>query len=337
MGEKTNLSPVNIPAEDSKDSAEPFNKESAIAELSSVSISSGFYFTAFTLISFLATAIIAFIFYYSITDIIRISEISFKRYATDLLNTSLDNVQTAAKTNKFAGLSQLIKNLVDSQGIDEENKMINEIFFLDKKGRVLAHTDLTKVTNSANSTINRISSIYNNDLFHTGLMLPPGEINIQPYPYQTFNRNRSYLYLIKFMLPRDYFDTMDFSIPVYSGRYAIGTFHLVMNRVYTDILLQRIIGMWFIIWMASLLIAAFLAFIIKLPVLSKVKKINLVVQNYLAKDVDQYIEKTEKLKIREEMEYIDRKIAETVRSGQNLSASAKNTINVKDAYLLREN
>ncbi|MDH4200061.1 MAG: hypothetical protein OEV66_06740 [Spirochaetia bacterium] len=332
MGEKLDFSKVSTAA----NSPEPFNRELAIAELSSVSVSTGFYLTAFSLISFFATILAGIILYFSITEIVRTSEITFKRYAADMLTASENQVQTAVKTYKFANLNMFMKSLVDRQGIDEENKMINEMFYLDKKGKVLAHTDLTKTTSNANALINRISGIYNNELFHTGLMLSPGEMNVQPYPYQTYNRDRSYLYLFKYLLPRDYFDAMDYSIPVYNGRYAAGTFHLVMNRIYTDLLLKKFIGELFLIWAVSIFVALLIALFIKLPVQSRMKKLNLFVQNYLAKDVEHYIQKVEKLKIREEMEYIDHKIAEMVKNDSS-SHTAQNRANVKDAYLLREN
>ncbi|MDH4263772.1 MAG: hypothetical protein OEV78_12070 [Spirochaetia bacterium] len=341
MGENNNFSAANVVVKEKLNTAV---KEPALANLDFLSVSSGFYFIVFTLISVLITVIIGIVSYFSILDTVESTETIFKKYGVDILAMSSDTIQNAVKTSKYAAINGVIKDLYDKQGIDEENKMIQEIFYLDRKGSVYAHTDLTKVTNNANSTINRVSSIYNNELFHSGLMNYKNEVNIQPYPYDTFNKNRSYLYLIKYILPREYFETMDYSIPVYLGKKPQGTFHVVINRVYSDFMILRLMKKIFIIWSGSIFFTAFISLLIKLPISFKLKKVNSYVRNYLTKDVNQYIEKFEKQKIKEEIDYIDQKIDDMIKKNVNTTGvfpsthhSITNKNNIKDAYLIREN
>lgn len=337
MGENMDFSPLNKNRKEEQE----FDKGAALASLSFSSVFSGFYFATFSLISFLATAVLCGIFYFGTVNTIRTTETMFQRYAGDLLTATAQTTTLAVKSRKFGSLSILMKNL-KGEGIDDGTTLypIDEMFYLDRKGNVLAHTDLTKATNSANSRVNKISSIYNNELFHTALMLSDGEMNVQPYPYQNFNNDRSYLYLIRFMLPRDYFETMDFSTPIRIGKQADGTLHLVMNRVYSDNLLRQRIPLFLIIWGASLFTAMIFALFIKIPVASRLRKINIFVKNYLSKDVEHYIENVEKRKIREEIEYIDQKISELTKKEQNVwlkSSGEKRQTEIRDALLIREN
>jgi hypothetical protein len=341
MGENKNFAAAQVVVNEKPKEVE---KEPALSNLNFLSVSSGFYFITFSLISFFFTVVAGILFYFTVIDTVETSETLFKKYGSDMLTMSSDTIQNAVKTSKYAAINGIIKDLYDKQGIDAEKKMIQEIFYLDYKGTIYAHTDMTKLTNSANSPINRISSIYNNELFHTGLMNSKDEVNIQPYPYDTYNKDRSFLYLLRYILPRDYFDTMDYSVPVYLGKRPVGTFHLVINRVFSDLLLKNNILKVVIIWLGSIVAAAIIALLIKWPISSKLKKVNVYVKNYLTEDVNQYIEKFEKHKIREEIDYIDQKIADLVKTNVNAGAfthaqshSINNKNDIKNAYLIREN
>jgi hypothetical protein len=330
---------MNFPATDVVDKEKPKSglTESTQTGLNFLSVSSGFYFITFSMISIFFSTIIGVLFYFSIMDTVETSEMLFKKYGTDILLVSSDTLENAVKTSKYAGINEIIKNLYDKQGIDAENKMIQEIFYLDRKGTVYAHTDLTKLTNSANTTLNKVSSIYNNELFHTGLMMSKNEVNVQPYPYETYNRDRSYLYLIKYLLPREYFDTMDYSIPVFVGKRPMGTFHVVINRVFSDTLLKQYLLEISVIWLGSILAAALLALFIKLPFSSRLKKVNVFVKNYLRENAQPNVEKTALYNKKDEVDYIDQKIAEMVKIGMAQTSSINKKNEIKDAYLIREN
>lgn len=334
MGEKSNFAAVSSVI---NDKPERRKNDSALSSLSFLSVSSGFYILTFSLISALFTIIAGIIFYFTVIETVKTTEILINKYANDTLSIVSASIQDAIKTSRYAAVNRVVNELIDNQGVDAENKMIQEIFYLDKKGSVHIHTDLTKVTNSANTTINKVSSIYNNELFHTALMMSAGEINKQPYPYDTYNKNRSYLYLIRYILPRDYFDTMDYSMPIYVGKKSMGTFHVVLNRVYADALLQKYMLNLGIIWAGSILAAVLISLIIKIPIGIRLGRLKIFISEYLTEDINHYIEKAEKHKIREEIDYIDHKIAEMVKKGVHTSVSpgAKQE-NIKDAYLIRE-
>lgn len=342
MGENMNLPATRVV---DNEEPKPVVKEHEQPGLNFLSVSSGFYLMTFSMISLLFTTIIGIVFYFSIIDTVETSETLFQKYGKDMLTMSSETLQNAVKTSRYAGINGVIKELYDNQGIDAENKMIQEIFYMDRKGTVYAHTDLTKLTDSANSSINKVSSIYNNELFHSALMMSANEINVQPYPYETYNRDRSYLYLIKYILPREYFDTMDFSVPVYLNKRPMGTFHVVINRVFSDTMLKKYLMEISVIWLSSILAAAFLALLLKLPFSSRLKKVNTFVKNYLRENTSPNVEKTGMYHAKDEIDYIDQKIAEMVKKGMAHAGSTNANINtntnkrndIKDAYLIREN
>lgn len=329
---------MNVPQTNAVEQVQPnaVHSKADAPGMNFLSVSSGFYFMTFSLISLLFTIIVGISFYFGLQDTVTTSETLFKRYATDMLTMSSDTVENAVRTSKYAALNGVIKDLYDNQGIDAENKMIQEIFYLDRKGTVYAHTDLTKLTNSANSTINKVSSVYNNELFHSALMMSKNEVNIQPYPYETYNKDRSYLYLLKYILPREYFDTMDYSVPVYIAKRPMGTFHLIVNRVYSDTMLTRYLQEMAAIWLGSILAAAFLALLIRLPFAMRIKKVNAFVTNYLRENAPP-AEQTGRRDFKDEIDYIDQKIAEMVKKGMAQTGAINKRDEIKDAYLIREN
>jgi hypothetical protein len=330
MGEKTGFSDAT-----SHFSQYEKGKETALSTLNFLPVSSGFYFYTFSILSFVFTALIAGILYFVITFTAENSEKMFIKYGTDFLLSSKESINTAVRTSRYGNITRFVKDQYDSQPF--ENRFIQEIFYLDRKGKVLVHTDLTKLTQSSNTSINRLSSIYNNELFHTGLMLPEGEVNVQMYPYDTFKKDRSYIYFLKYILPVNYFEAMDFSFPVYLKKRPEGTFHIVLTRIYSDELIKSYLLGGLIAWGSLIFISLILSFFIKLPITLRLKKLRIFVQNYLVEDIDTYIEKTEKHKIKEEIEYIDAKISEIMnKTLDSHKKTAEKPVEARDAFLIRE-
>ena len=98
MGENNNFSTADVVV---KEKLSPVAKEPALANLNFLSVSSGFYFMVFTLISLLITIIIGIISYFSIIETVESSELMFKKYAIDTLTMSSDSIQNAVELSLF--------------------------------------------------------------------------------------------------------------------------------------------------------------------------------------------------------------------------------------------
>ncbi|MDH5717604.1 MAG: cell wall metabolism sensor histidine kinase WalK [Spirochaetia bacterium] len=221
----------------------------------------------FMVILFIELVVIMFVFsakYNSIKDYLIKSEDNFMQRGKELTLLTSNSAGVYFKENKINELSSIFSDLSGKAFTGSVEKSINEIFILDKQGRVLAHSDVTMVTSKAKKRVNEIAMKYNNEFFHSALLLKEGQIYIQDYPYPTTSIMDNYSYMLKFFLSKNLNYTVDFAAPVVIKGKNVATAHVQMNRVFMYEFFKdeftKLVSDLIIVFIAALLLSMLLIF-----------------------------------------------------------------------------
>jgi len=295
-----------------------------------ISISSEFghiflplFLSGFILITFTLIAVFTFFIHKSINK--SLNEINDDN--SIILSFLADEAANAVSVEKYAKLAGKFQFTLDRQKNRHMGDSIKEIFLLDKSGVILAHNDITKITNDSKSMVNKISGVYSNELFQSALLLKNGKIASEIYPYDVYKKNRQYLYLFHKIMPENYFHTVDFATPVYKNGKPKSTLHLVITYDSLDNLIHGFVQELFFSWSIGMgiLLIAVLGYTLKTR--NKLHKID----NLLK--VITVIPSSNKFK--EEIKYIDKKIHE-LELKSRLTGVYSGRSDIKDAILIKD-
>ncbi|MES0488607.1 MAG: hypothetical protein ABUK01_01350 [Leptospirales bacterium] len=306
---------------------------------------SGLYGWVYFLIVLIGTLTMGGIFGYTLYTEVRLLDRDFRQSGRAIALSLGENSKISIETKKYAPLILIFDHLLEEQKQNDSIPLIEEVFLLSRKGVVLAHPDPTLVTVHAKSIVSKISGHYNNEFFHNSVMLSPGDVYVQPYPSEKYDRGGKILHLLKAVLPEFYFRAVDFSTPIHIKRKAEGSLHVVMSRRNIDKFLFEKLEAFGIAWLGLISGAALFLVFIRIPIQKKWKQIQGLLIILKAE--------TDQVRFQEEMLYIDKRIEElkvaaiapnesksegtepSKRSGDILEPIDFD--NVQDAILIEEN
>ncbi|MDH5720067.1 MAG: hypothetical protein OEZ13_05515 [Spirochaetia bacterium] len=208
------------------------NKETEENKGQFISLSFTFIFTVLFFTEALLIGSLSLSKYYSLKDYTKAAEKTFIQRGKELARLTAASGAFGYKQKNFSPITSMLSKLENQGALRSKENPISEIFILDKQGKVLSHTDLTMITRGKKERINQIAMKYNNEFFHSGLLLEEGQVYVQDYPYPTNNINDRYTYLLQFFLSKNLNYTVDFSSPVSIKGKNYATAHVQMNRLF---------------------------------------------------------------------------------------------------------
>jgi len=315
--------------------------KSLLDSMKTITNFSGIYGWVYSLFIFLSVIILTTIFLFQVYREFNLMDRDFRQNGKNLTLALANGANHAMKQRKYSPYIQSLQHLMDEQKENDNLPIIDEFFLLNRKGEVIAHSDVTLVTKNAKSVVSKISGAYNNEFFHNAILLSSGDVYVQEYPYETYLRGGGFLNVLKYVLPEGFFNAVDFSTPIMLKRRAEATLHIVMSRRNMDAILTEKFIAFGLVLAGTIILSLFLILFVRLPVQRKLKQLKsmILMLNVQVKD-DRF---------KEEKEYIDQKIKELeIKTGSMIDSSVATQgsgavsnspvkpNNVKDAILLEE-
>lgn len=161
-------------------------------------------------------------------------EKTFLRQGENLSQSLLAILQSHSlkKREDFAKFSEILQKVSQKTDIP----YVEEIFILDKVGRVLAHSDFTQISPKARKLVDEIHPRYHKDFFHSALNLKDGQIQVSHYEESKPIFVKSIL--LKFFPAFQKPEKAYFSTPLFDKNGAFATLHVLLSRqIFTDKLL----------------------------------------------------------------------------------------------------
>jgi len=312
------------------------NKE-RVDGVSAITSSIGFFWFVFAVFFFISLGFLAYSSYLTFQNHVQVMEKQFIQENSEKLLLLSETAHRAAETGKYAPLSRLMKELINFQKKKNNISSVHELFYLHRKGFVYAHTDLSQLTSDKKNVLSRMSSLYNNEFFHVALMYDRGEIHYQNYPYETYNTTSKSLYILRRLLPVNYFEAIDFQTPVKKKGGAEATLHLVASRRYLDkVLVEQTQDM--VLQTAVVFGASFVGtFFVWLVYTRRLKKVRAMIE-YLFRHLGSGpVSKKEESSadLDSEKAYIDRKLEEILYK-TNEAKARQRAAEIRDAVLIKE-
>ncbi len=227
-------------------------------------ISFSYAFGIVVLIEVLLLICLATIGYLGLQEYFQKLESSFYQRGKGLTLSMAAASSLAYKSRDYDTMINIMSRLVTQDEPVPREKAVSEVFLLDRSGVILAHSDVTMVTAKARDPLNSISLKYNNEFFHSSLLIDEGQVLTQKFPYPSTSVREKSSYIIQALLPENLDYSMDFSSPIVVNGKAVASIHVVMNRMFMYQFLINLFDKYVIITgivlTAGLLIALFLLF-----------------------------------------------------------------------------
>jgi len=203
---------------------------------------------------------------------------SFKQRGKSLVLSLSSAGRFAYQTKKYGSLTNVFQKLVSSSDKEFYKKSISEIFLLDKSGKIFAHSDTTILPKYSENPISSIALKYNNEFYHSGLLISEGQVYIQKSKIQNSLYNKS-SYFMRWVLPENLDYTIDFTTPVmYKGKKQ-GTMHVIMNRVFMYHFLEKMLSKFVLIIGIMLVIGILVGLLLIFAFVQRAKYLQKVWQN----------------------------------------------------------
>lgn len=289
----------------------------------------GFFSVSVFILLFWAFAFVFGLGYFTIQPLADKLDKEFIQKNSEMTALLADQASEAVAKGSLTSFIQSIRRIVEMQNRDARFGAAHEIFFLERGGLLAAHSDLTEITTNAASRVSKISGDYNNELFHAALLNDKGDVLIQKYPYEKYRSDHKFLILFESLLPPQFFETVDFSAPVYKGSSSKGTLHVIASRTHIYDILKGYLSTYFLALLAAIFGTAIVSLILTVYISRKVAEYNRIVEAIaLAPGVSNAGRNLER-----EIKYIDEKIHEF----EKIAAGAKTREEkeVREAILIK--
>ena len=181
---------------------------------------------------------------------------------------SASTISTDVKS--MAKLSALFGGIVNKKQYLEGERPVTEIFVLRKDGRMLANSDLSKVTIGTREAANEISAKYNNEFYHASLFYEANSVQQQNLekPEGIFHGKNSFI--VDSLMSSDVHYSTDFSValkeidPRTKKEKSFATMHVIMNRLgeyyYLSAILNKYLLLFAIVFLAGFLVTGIILF-----------------------------------------------------------------------------
>lgn len=184
------------------------------------------------------------------------------------LALSASTISTDVKS--MAKLSALFGGIVNKKQYLEGERPVTEIFVLRKDGRMLANSDLSKVTIGTREAANEISAKYNNEFYHASLFYEANSVQQQNLekPEGIFHGKNSFI--VDSLMSSDVHYSTDFSValketdPRTKKEKSFATMHVIMNRLgeyyYLSAILNKYLLLFAVVFLAGFLVTGIILF-----------------------------------------------------------------------------
>ena len=189
-------------------------------------------------------------------------EAGFYQRGKDLVLSVSSSSSLAYRTKGFNKLINAFASIVNNDDAINTEKAVSEVFLLDKSGTILAHSDEALVTKNSEDPVSEIALRYNNELFHSALLIDEGQIAPNQFPYSTTNIRSKASYLLQLILPKNLDYSMDFATPVFHEGKPVATTHVVMNRKFMYQFLVSLLDNFLILTAITLAAGLLISFIL---------------------------------------------------------------------------
>jgi hypothetical protein len=213
--------------------------------------------------------------------------VSQQQRSEELLRALHSAARSAHVSKDYATLSSDFVEIKEKSTSRPLDIIIDEIFVLSKEGSVLAHSDFTKVSPQSKSSIDSISSEYNNAFYHAAIQLQHGQTETRRLKTrQILNIEKSVRFLSAFF-PWEMESALNYSTPLVSNDKLLGTVHLTVQNNLIQNAIRRILNEYsrFLLILAG---GAILAAILFLTVFAyQLQLVRKIWEKYLARRIEQ--------------------------------------------------